>query len=145
MIAEGEALGQPVYQKPGILDFDYFFKTTAIMHKYTTKATMTLQMVHVNQRREALKAADGHKAHAELIEKFEEVKNNTKQAIMVSLYVALGITQKVFQMTQKLITHNHHIFVAYNENNKKACMEGNPIEPKEMTRDQVLDCVLFQE
>ena len=92
-----------------------------------------------------MKTENGYKDHADMIDKFEEVKKNTQQAITVSLYVALGISQKVFQQTQKIIMDKHDLFVQYNENNKKACEEGNPIEPKEMTKDQTLDCVLLQE
>lgn len=144
MIGEAVFLGEPQYKKDGTMTFDFFLETSKLITKYVIKHTQSGLEDFAKQRRECIKNGDEDKFN-DLILRTANWETLSHQIVQAHLYQTLKVPKTVFEKSVQLYLMEPSKRATYEEELQLIRDKLRTREPRELTRDEVLESVRLLE
>ena len=131
-------------ESDGILNFDYFVEASKLVQKYALLSSKNQMQAFLLDRRLQLKD-NMMKKYIKTVRKSQEHKKQVRSAVLATLFIALKVPHNTYVSSLKKYTAIPEFRKAYQQAIQSVEAEVMATEKKELTRDQIMDSVMFIE
>lgn len=140
LVEEGLAFGQPQIKQDGSMTFNYFLQTSKLIAKYVAKHTAGGLESYATQRRAALTAGNQDEFHRLSLETINW-EQRVNEILEATLYQALQVHKDIVDHSSQMYMMEPSKRTIYEEEMQALKDSMRTRTPRELTREQIVDCV----